>query len=151
MERLKDKVEIARRELRTAYHANEMRRRLFYRVPIEERHRITDSVRNAEKDIEQLTKEAVRLEKSIRQLLADNGVLNPFEVTQKISDLVEQLERTVDQISGSHHGTAQPFEFPVYTQADLPAPQFSSIVPVMLLAYLGICRLKDKLAARKKK
>ncbi len=145
LERIADQLALIIRDLQSSQQLIQARQEALYNVPRDSRWSEAQSLNQQDRALGDLIKEAEGLAQSVRDILDRNGLLSPIQKGMRLKDLVENFEKNQAQMHATSAFLSQP-RFPtIHRQTETGVEVgFSSLVPVLIFAYLGIKQLTHK-------
>ena len=113
------------------------------KLPRDNRWSANQSLDQQQKNLENLRKQAVDLAEAVRQLMEKNGFLSPIQMSMKLQELVENLERTADQGQAIHQIMSE-LGVPSISPPKTESPSVSSLIPAFVFVLYAIRRIAAK-------
>ena len=143
LERTADKLRIIIRDLRKEEHLLQVMRSNLGKIPRDNRWSANQSLDQRQKNLQSARKQAEDLAEAVRQLMDKNGLLSGVQMSMKLRDLIENLEKTADQGHAIHQIMSE-LGIPTIALPQTETPFYSALIPVLVFVIYGIRRITGR-------
>jgi hypothetical protein len=141
LQSIQDRLSIMIRDLNSAQHLQDARQAGVNNLPRDARYPAEQSIKQRQRDLAALRKQAQDLAEAVRDIFDANGLLSRTQRAMKFGDLVENIMKAAEnQHSLGELGIPNG---PAYSAIHDTTP-LSGIVPVFVFIYLAIQKIKQK-------
>jgi tRNA nucleotidyltransferase/poly(A) polymerase len=143
LERIGNSLRLILRDIQNEQNRLDAMQRNLGNVPRDNRWSANQSLNQQQTNLQNARKQAEDLAEAVRQLMNKNGLLSPLQMSMKLKDLLENIEKSVDQGQAVHQIMSE-LGVPSITQAHAEQPSVSSLIPVIVFIIYGIRRITGK-------
>jgi hypothetical protein len=143
LEQINNNLRIIVRDIRSEQNRLEAAQRSLGNVPRDNRWSANQSIDQQKKNLQDARKQAEGLAEAIRQLMEKNGFLTPVQMSMKLMDLVENIEKSADHAQAIHQIMSE-LGVPLISMQKAEAPSISALIPVVVFIIYGIRRIAGK-------
>jgi len=143
LERIGDSLRLIIRDIHNEQNRLQAMQLNLGNVPRNNRWSANQSLNQHQTNLQNARKQAEDLGEAVRQLMNKNGLLSPVQMSMKLKDLVENIEKAADQGQAIHQIMSE-LGVPSITQARAEQPSVSSLIPVIVFIIYGLRRLTGK-------
>jgi tRNA nucleotidyltransferase/poly(A) polymerase len=145
LERIGNSLRLILRDIQNEQNRLDAMQRNLGNVPRDNRWSANQSLNQQQTNLQNARKQAEDLAEAVRQLMNKNGLLSPLQMSMKLKDLLENIEKSVDQGQAVHQIMSE-LGVPSITQPHAEQPAVSSLIPVIVFIIYGLRRITGKTA-----
>jgi len=143
LERIADNLRLIVRDIQSEQNRLHVVQRNLGIVSRDNRWSANQSLDQQQRNLQNVRKQAEDLAEAVRQLMDKNGFLSPIQMSMKLQELVENLERTAEQGHAIHQIMSE-LGVPSISLPPTEQPSVSSIIPACVFIIYGIRRIAGK-------
>ena len=143
LKRIDEQLQLIRRELISSASLIELQKRaLPHKVSRDQRWQAAQSLAQRSENVRSVLEEAEGLARWLFDLLKKNGMMSPMQMGKELTDLLENFEKSAENISAAReaiqHVTAGPAYIPAPGPSASDVPQLHAVGPLITFAILAI-------------
>ena len=143
LERIADNLRLIVRDIQSEQNRLQAMQRNLGNVPRDNRWSANQSLDQQQRNLQNARKQAQDLAEAVRQLMEKNGLLSPIQMSMKLQELVENIERTAEQGQAIHQIMSE-LGVPSITMPQTEHGSVSSLIPAFVFIIYGIRRITGK-------
>jgi len=143
LERIADNPRLIVRDIRSEQNHLRAAQRNMGSIPRGSRWSANQSLDQQQRNLQNARKQAEDLAEAVRHLMNKNGFLSPIQMSMKLQELVENIERTAGQGQAIHQIMSE-LGVPSITLPKTESPSVSSLIPAIVFIIYGIRRIAGK-------
>ena len=143
MERVSDNLRLIVRDIQSEQNRLQAMQRNLGNIPRDNRWSANQSLDQQQKNLQNARKQAEDLAEAVRQLMQKNGFLSPIQMSMKLQELVENIERTAEQGQAIHQIMSE-LGVPSISLPQTEHGSVSSLIPAFVFIIYGIRRITGK-------
>lgn len=140
LERIGNSLRLILRDIQNEQNRLDAMQRNLGNVPRDNRWSANQSLNQQQTNLQNARKQAEDLAEAVRQLMNKNGLLSPLQMSMKLKDLIENMEKSGQAV----HQIMSELGVPSITQPHAEQPSISSLIPVIVFVIYGIRRITRK-------
>jgi len=149
LEKMSEELRLITRDLKSSASLIELQKGALPRnLPRDQRWQAAQSLARRGENVQAALEKAEGLARWLHDLLKRNGIVSPMQMGKELTDLLENFEKTAENIAAAHEGiqqvTAGPAYLPAHSSPAGGVPAVHTLVPLVTFAYLATKWLAKK-------